>query len=162
MYRIFSLAIIPALLIGITLFVVLIVRAEIAPSSSVEAQSGERRIVFTEKGFVPNVLTISEGEEVVFSSELSRSFWPASDIHPTHGIYPEFDPRRPLRKDEEWTMRFDKTGEWVYHDHLSAGRTGVIIVRPRAEGGEDARVACEKGTTSGSSCWNLLFKDAME
>src|SRR3989344_2346128 len=105
MYRIFSLAIIPALLIGITLFVVLIVRAEIAPSSSVEAQSGERRIVFTEKGFVPNVLTISEGEEVVFSSELSRSFWPASDIHPTHGIYPEFDPRRPLRKDEELTMR---------------------------------------------------------
>ena len=86
------------------------------------------RIVLTEDGFKPDTLTIAKGDTIEFSTERGTFFWPASDLHPTHLIYPEFDPKDAIPKDKTWSFRFEKTGSWKFHDHLAPYFTGTIIV----------------------------------
>lgn len=81
-----------------------------------------------ETGFVPSELTISEGDTVLFRSAGADLHWPASNIHPTHQIYPEFDPKRALEPHEEWSFVFEKAGVWRMHDHVRPEFAGVIIV----------------------------------
>ena len=49
-------------------------------------------IVMSGTGYVPSNITISSGTRVAFVTTETGDAWPASNIHPTHGIYPEFDP----------------------------------------------------------------------
>ena len=86
-------------------------------------------VVRDASGYQPTELTINLGDTVRFINNSSDYHWPASDLHPTHGVYPDFDPRRPITTDEVWEFSFDKTGEWKYHDHLRANKTGTISVR---------------------------------
>lgn len=65
----------------------------------------------------------------MFVTKRGGYFWPASNPHPTHEVYPEFDPRRPIEADSSWSFRFDKSGEWRYHDHLAPLFEGKIVVR---------------------------------
>ncbi len=88
-----------------------------------------RTIVLTEDGFVPNEISIPRGSTVTFTNTLEKQYWPASNLHPDHSIYPEFDPKRPLSPEEEWSFTFDKEGTWRFHDHLRSYYTGVIYVR---------------------------------
>lgn len=85
-------------------------------------------IVLTDDGFVPDVVTIEKGGTVTFTTTRKRSFWPASDTHPSHGLYSEFDPLRPVEPGEKWTLVFDKVGSWGFHDHLRSYYVGTIHV----------------------------------
>jgi plastocyanin len=85
-------------------------------------------IIRTTEGYEPNELTIAKGDTVQFINQSGDFHWPASDLHPTHGIYPEFDPRRPVAADEAWSFRFTQVGEWKFHDHLHANEIGTITV----------------------------------
>lgn len=80
--------------------------------------------------FEPVDLTIKQGTKVVFKNVDTDGHWPASDIHPTHGIYPEFDPKQPVNPGDSWSFVFDKVGRWRYHDHLVPSTRGVITVTP--------------------------------
>jgi hypothetical protein len=88
----------------------------------------------TADGFVPAKLTIHAGETVRFVTDLDRPFWPASSVHPSHTIYPEFDPKMRIAATSSWSFVFDKVGSWRYHDHLSPNFEGVIEVLPRQKG----------------------------
>ncbi len=77
--------------------------------------------------FEPAELTIKTGETVLFLNKGNEQHWPASNIHPTHGIYPEFDPQVSFGPNEFWSFTFDKAGNWRYHDHLFPEMKGVII-----------------------------------
>ena len=79
--------------------------------------------------FYPGSITIEQGEEVVFKNVDSQDHWLASNIHPTHQVYPEFDPLRPIKPGESWSFTFTKAGEWKYHDHLNPHILGTIIVK---------------------------------
>ncbi len=79
-------------------------------------------------GFYPKQLTIRQGQIVKFINHTKEPFWPASDIHPTHGIYPEFDPKKPIPPEESWSFQFNRPGQWRYHDHLHPEVTDSIIV----------------------------------
>lgn len=83
-----------------------------------------------DSGFVPRKLTIKKGTKVIFKNQdgANALHWPASNIHPTHLVYPEFDAQKPLKKDEAWEFVFQKSGIWYYHDHLYSSITGVITV----------------------------------
>ena len=94
-------------------------------------QSVAHTIELKEGGFLPKELTIQKGDTVEFVSK-NRTFWPASNIHPSHTIYSEFDPKEPIRAGEGWSFRFDKPGEWKYHDHLAPYFTGKIIVEDKS------------------------------
>lgn len=87
-------------------------------------------IDLTESGFSPQTVTIKQGDVVKFTTNRTQSFWPASDLHPTHLIYSEFDPQVPIRPDQSWSFQFDKVGPWKFHDHLSPNYRGVIAVIP--------------------------------
>jgi plastocyanin len=98
------------------------------PAPSTEIPEGATIITLTEDGFTPSEVTVKRGTTVAFVSENGKLFWPASNLHPSHALYPEFDPKLPIQSDEAWSFTFTKVGEWKYHDHLAPYYTGVITV----------------------------------
>lgn len=84
-------------------------------------------------GFYPKKITIHKGDTVKFTTTRDKLFWPASNLHPSHKIYQEFDPREPIDPNESWSFRFDRTGEWRYHGHLAPYYTGTVVVLDRGE-----------------------------
>lgn len=98
-------------------------------SGLIKDKQGEAYFVtLGESGFVPQNISIKQGDSITFRSNLSEPFWPASDLHPTHGIYPEFDPQEPVEASSSWQFTFDKKGSFKYHDHLNPLYRGTIIV----------------------------------
>ena len=86
-------------------------------------------VTYTAEGlFVPERLDILAGDTVTFVNKSDWGVWPASNIHPTHEIYPEFDPLREIPPGESWSFTFDKNGYWRYHNHSYASETGLIVV----------------------------------
>ncbi len=82
----------------------------------------------TAEGYEPKEITIEVGDTVQWVNESGEYHWPASDLHPTHGVYPEFDPMTPVAPDDVWQFTFTKEGEWRYHDHIRANKTGTVTV----------------------------------
>ena len=78
--------------------------------------------------FTPRAVTIQKSTTVVFENVGENDHWPASNIHPTHEIYPEFDPGKPIQPGERWSFRFERAGSWNFHDHLHPQFTGTITV----------------------------------
>lgn len=90
-------------------------------------------IHISKNGFEPNELAINIGDKVTFENTDSQDHWPASNLHPTHSIYPEFDPKKPIKPGESWEFKFDRAGQWRMHDHLYPQMAGKIIVREAEE-----------------------------
>lgn len=85
-------------------------------------------IVRTSAGYEPNEVTIKKGDIILWTNESDEYHWPASDLHPTHGVYPEFDPLKPIAPGDEWKFQFNQVGEWKFHDHIRANKIGTITV----------------------------------
>jgi len=98
------------------------------PAPTAEVPEGAIVITLTEDGFVPDEVTISAGDTIAFVTTAGKLFWPASNLHPSHALYPEFDPKMPIQSDEVWSFTFTRPGAWKFHDHLSPYFTGVITV----------------------------------
>ena len=100
------------------------------PESTVTAEvaGGGATISMTDTGFVPADVTIAVGDTVTFVNDAQANKWPASDVHPTHEILPDFDPGRGLATGEEYSFTFTEVGSWKYHDHLRASHGGTITV----------------------------------
>ena len=92
----------------------------------------------TDKGFEPESVEVGSGDTVVFENVDQNAHWPASDDHPMHTRYPEFDPRKPLEPNAEWSFAFDKPGEWKYHDYQNSHLRGEILVQADEEPGASA------------------------
>ena len=94
-------------------------------------------IEITSSGFSPSNLEISAGEKVTFINKDSKAVWPASNIHPTHTVYPEtggcigstFDACKGLSQEESYSFTFNQAGTWNYHDHLRPSIGGTITVQ---------------------------------
>lgn len=99
-------------------------------------------ITYTNEGFAPNTIKVPLGGTVVWINDGDRSMWVASDIHPTHTIYPDsgiakcgteeavniFDACEERRNGESYSFAFEETGEWNYHNHLRPKDAGTIVV----------------------------------
>jgi plastocyanin len=113
--------------------------------------------------FVPQTLEINPGDSVLFISKASREVWPASDSHPTHNLYPEFDTQRPLAPGEKWKFTFTKPGTWEFHDHLLSQMSGKIFVKGEGDFSDAARVCV--ANTSGinrAACWQKDFEKLID
>lgn len=117
------------------LFLIIILEAVILatgkdnPSSKIDLGVKHKyKINLTKDGFIPQNLTVQKGDEVEFTTNRTNVFWPASNLHPTHLIYPEFDAKKPIESNESWSFTFNKVGNWRFHDHLAPLYTGVINV----------------------------------
>lgn len=82
----------------------------------------------TSGAFTPATLSIRTGQQVCWVNYDSEGRWPASNIHPTHEIYPEFDPSKPMKPGETWCFVFKKPGIWKFHDHLFPELIGTVNV----------------------------------
>ncbi len=106
--------------------------------------SGEtHQVEMSSTGFSPQRLEIRVGDRVTFSVVGSGQYWPASNVHPTHEVYPGtsirkcgnaaegsiFDACRGLQQGSQFSFVFNEAGTWAYHDHLNPRLTGVIVVR---------------------------------
>ena len=92
-------------------------------------QSGiEHTVQLQKDGYSPKDLTIQKGDTVKFTTTSDKHFWPASNLHPSHRIYPDFDPKESIAAEESWSFRFNQVGSWRYHDHISPYFTGEIEV----------------------------------
>lgn len=78
--------------------------------------------------FIPQEVNIKQNGIVVFENVGANDHWPASNIHPSHGIYPQFDPKKPIKSGESWEFKFEKGGIWKFHDHLYPSLTGTVRV----------------------------------
>ncbi len=96
--------------------------------SSDTSESVSVRMTPSGIGFEPAKLTLAKGTKVCFINEDPEARWPASNIHPTHEIFPEFDPKTVVRAGETWCFTFTKPGIWHYHDHLFPEFTGTINI----------------------------------
>ena len=79
-------------------------------------------------GFKPDSITVDENSTIIFLNKDSQARWPASNVHPTHELYPEFDPKRSIKEGESWPFKPKKIGEWKYHDHNFPHMRGTITV----------------------------------
>jgi len=86
-------------------------------------------IEIDELGFHPAEVTITAGTTVLFVNNGQAKHWPASDVHPTHEILPEFDANKGLETGETYSYTFNDVGEWSMHDHLNPRLVGTITVQ---------------------------------
>lgn len=90
---------------------------------------GGNVVKFTDNGFEPATLTVSSGDTVKFENDSSDDFWPASNVHPTHLLYPGFDAKKPVLPGDSYSFTFEKKGKWGYHNHLTPDVQGTIVVK---------------------------------
>lgn len=91
-------------------------------------QTSGSMIKMKDDTFESATITIKKGEKVTLVNKGKNLHWPASNIHPTHGIYPEFDSKVGVEPGASWSFTFDKVGVWRFHDHLYPELKGVITV----------------------------------
>ena len=96
-------------------------------------------VTYDARGFSPSVVTINQGEAVLFVNNSNHSMWIGSDSHPTHIGYPEksssdclgssFDSCVNINPGSSWQFVFNSIGSWGYHNHSKVGKKGTVIVR---------------------------------
>ena len=121
----------------------------------------EHTVVLRKDGFYPPELTIQKGDVVTFSTNLDKMFWPASNLHPTHTVYSEFDPKEPIQIGDNWSFVFKEAGNWEFHDHLNSGYIGTIIVFD--DKGERVNIDCDAAQLSDASkkqCWGEFIRSS--
>jgi plastocyanin len=106
-------------------------------------QLDSKTIQMSGTGFSPSSLSVKKGDKVKFMNVGSKDIWPATAIHPTHEVYPGsdiskcfsgedtssiFDSCGGVAPGSSYSFTFNEVGEWGYHDHMSAGVRGKIIV----------------------------------
>ena len=90
---------------------------------------GDNVVQMKADGFEPSTLTIKSGDTVEFKNESGEDKWPASNVHPTHELYPGFDAKKPLLPGDTYSFTFTKSGSWGYHNHLEPEIQGTIVVQ---------------------------------
>ncbi len=86
-------------------------------------------IVYDDKGYSPSEITINKNDKVTFAGKSQHVFWPASNPHPNHTNFPDFDSKKGIKPPETWSFTFRKAGVVTYHDHLDPAYRGKISVK---------------------------------
>jgi hypothetical protein len=151
------------LLFGLLLFAVLFLGSVIIYKYKISIKKNTPLIytvVLGDNGFSPEILKINQGDVVIFKTSGKDSFWPASDPHPTHTDYPDFDPKQPVAPNSSWSFKFGKVGNWKYHDHLFPIYRGEIDVIKSDDKSlkNQATGLCENGD---GACYDKALSDAV-
>ncbi|MBI4017571.1 MAG: cupredoxin domain-containing protein [Candidatus Aenigmarchaeota archaeon] len=97
----------------------------------------------TSSGFSPKTITVTPGTTVTWTNDDTAAHWVASNVHPTHTVYPGsgigkcdtaqepaiFDACKNIPAGGTYAFTFTEKGTWGYHDHLNAGTTGTVVVQ---------------------------------
>ena len=130
------------LLIGIAAFLAIGVSGCAGLGGSEEQAGRELKVIISEEGFEPKSFELSQGDTVVFENAGEEPHWPASNIHPTHRMYPasgneycgseeaseSFDACGGLMPGDTYAFTFNFPGTWRFHDHLNPEFSGKVNV----------------------------------
>lgn len=101
---------------------------EATEEAQVSQPPASNLVTYTGNGFSPSELTVAKGTTVTFKNDSSGVMWVASDPHPQHTNYPEFDSGKYLQPGESYSFTFEQTGSWGFHHHAKPAHIGTIIV----------------------------------
>ncbi len=87
-------------------------------------------VIYDGTTFSLSSLSVKNGDVVIFKNKSKVEFRPASNPHPTHTDYPEFDAKQPIAAGKSYQFKFTKNGIWKFHDHLNPSAQGTITVTP--------------------------------
>jgi plastocyanin len=149
-----NIALSAAALLGICLAAgIFILAGTLVPKTA----DGAYVIELRKDGFHPNNLTIKEGDTVVFTTKNEGPFWPASNVHPTHTVYPDFDPKKPIPAGESWSYTFKEAGSYKFHDHIVSTYEGEIIVEKK----DGTKVTIDCTVQQNQQCWEQLILETL-
>lgn len=100
----------------------------VSPAASEAVEWSPAVVVYSSEGFAPERLEIAFGQTVTFVNKSQEPFLPASNIHPTHEIYAEFQAPSAVPAGESWEFTVDRPGFWRYHNHKLLEDAGLIVV----------------------------------
>ena len=102
----------------------------VLPISHAAKQTKQKTVtVLIKKGaFEPKSLTIKANTKVTFKNVDTEEHWPASNDHPTHKLYPQFDAKKGIPAGKSWSFVFKKVGTWGYHDHWNPSVKAEMMV----------------------------------
>lgn len=82
-------------------------------------------IDLTDKGFVPETVTIRVDTPVRFINKSKGPMWIASTPHPYHTDLPGFDQSASA---SAYFYTFTKVGIWKFHNHMNPKIVGQVVV----------------------------------
>ncbi len=114
-------------------------------NASVGATGASQVITYTDSGFSPSSITVTEGATVTWVNQSSGKMWVASGNHPSHTLYdgtsasdhcannaPDsatvFDECTATLNGGSFSFTFGKSGSWTYHNHVHASDQGTVVV----------------------------------
>lgn len=103
-------------------------------SRSSSSSSSSKRAVqtyninYTDTGFQPSFIAIRVGDKIRFRNESGADMWVASNDHPFHDDYVEFDAHGSVGRYGEYIFTFDRVGTWGFHNHVNHVHEGVVSV----------------------------------
>lgn len=121
-------------------------------------QKNVHTITLTKNGFSPNNLTITEGDTVLFNTNTNEAFWPASNVHPTHTAYPDFDPKKPIAPNGTWSFTFTEAGSYKFHDHIVSTHEGEVTVLKK----DGTKVVRDCKVEQNQQCWEQLIFETLK
>ena len=126
--------------------------------------SGVHTVELRESGFFPDQIQIEKDEEIRFINKTKKPFWPASNPHPDHTTYQDFDSRQPIAPGESWIFKFETEGIFLYHNHLYALDDGAVIVGKNNEIMDTANFDMCKNRPDKEkrTCFELLLKNTLQ
>src|SRR3989344_678025 len=128
----------------IKIIFLLFVTSYLSLVTPVYAHSTIQIVEMVEDGFEPQTVTLDQNSTVLFLNKDKVDRWPASNIHPTHDVYPEFDPQKSIPPGSSWAFKPKKTGEWKFHDHLLPHFRVSIIIEVEKEFSAEVKSGEEK------------------
>ncbi len=94
-----------------------------------ETQAADKNtVVYGDNGFAPKAMTVGVGTTVTWKNTGNRTMWVVSAVHPTHQELPGFDQLTATGNGTTYSYTFTKVGTWRYHNHVSPGDTGTVVV----------------------------------
>ncbi len=100
-------------------------------ATSTTTTKSQMTVTYNGKSFSPSTITIRKGDTVTFVNQSTGKMNVASDPHPTHTDYPEFDQTKSSQiGSKTYTFTFQKVGTWGYHNHDNPSAKGKVIVNP--------------------------------
>ena len=99
-----------------------------AETQEPQAVENKNTLVYDDSGFTPKAMTVGVGTIVTWRNTGNKMMRVASAIHPTHQELPGFDQLEATGNGTTYGYTFIKAGTWRYHNHVSPGDTGMVIV----------------------------------
>ena len=88
----------------------------------------EIEVSYTDNGFNPIIAIVEQGATVKFTNDSRITMWVASNPHPDHSAYSNFNSKTAVPPGAAYSFTFTKIGSWKYHNDTATSHTGTITV----------------------------------